>query len=119
MLNKSLEINAPTAGGVPVEGDLYKTVTVFGHTFELRYGYYSDTDRHTEPVVIYPDFTKEPLYTENNEPFVTVLQDACECFKIKGRGKRTEDSTCSECIYFTQGEEWFGVCKCQSNKKNE
>ena len=101
------EINAP-----PEEGDLYKRITTFGKTFELRYGYYDDIDRQSplcEPAVIYPDFQKEPLFTEDGEPFVTVMQDACEYYK--GKQKRTPDTNCAECSCFEAGEEWFGICK--------
>ena len=101
----------------PKEGDLYKFVETFGKTFELRYGYYDERDRQSplcKPAIIYPDFIKEPLYTENGEPFVTMMQDACGHYK--GNAKRTSDSTCSECKYFKQGEEWFGVCTCPKNK---
>ena len=41
------------------DGDLYKTVTVHGKTFELRYGYYEEYERESlfsEPIPIYPDF---------------------------------------------------------------
>ena len=90
-------------------------VTTFGKTFELRYGYYDDIDRNGEPDIIYPDFTKTPVYAEKGEPFVTMMQDACERFK--GEGKRTTDTTCSECRYFKRGEEWFGICTCPKNKQ--
>ena len=119
MLNKISSSNDPPSEAAPKEGELYKTVTAFGHTFELRYGYYEDTDRHTEPVVIYPDLKKHPIYTENGEPVVTVVQDSCEYFRMNGRGRRTLDSTCSECVFFRQGEEWFARCCCENKKHNE
>ena len=102
------------------EGDLYKIVTTFGKTFELRYGYYSEQDRQNPlcyPAVIYPDFTAVPLYTDKGEPFVTMMQDACASYR--GEHKKTPDITCAECQYFLRGEEWFGICKCEQNRKNE
>ena len=46
------------------EGDLYEVLEVYGHTFELRYGYYEERERaRGEPIPIYPDFKKHPLYT--------------------------------------------------------
>ena len=102
------------------EGELYKVITTFGRTFELRYGYYGEKDRQNplcQPVVIYPDFTAEPLYTDEGEPFVTMLQDACESYR--GESNRTPDTTCAECKYFERGEEWFGICTCERNRKNE
>ena len=98
------------------EGELYKLVLSFGKSFELKYGYYEERDRLNplcEPVPIYPDFLKSPLFTDDGKPFVTMMQDACECYK--GDMKRTQDSTCAECKYFKQGEDWFGICTHENN----
>ena len=100
----------------PREGELYKVVTTFGKTFELRYGFYEERDRLSplcDLAVIYPDFLKEPLSTDDGEPFVTMMQDACRHYK--GNLKATPDITCAECQYFRRGEEWFGICKCPHN----
>ena len=94
------------------EGEVYKVVTTFGKTFELRYGFYEEQDRQSplcEPAIIYPDFLKYPICTDNGEPFVTMMQDAC--VRFKGEDKLTRDTTCAECKYFERGEEWFGICK--------
>ena len=117
MFSKLLRNDHPAEEFTHKEGDLYKIVNTFGKTFELRYGYYSESDRRYEPDVIYPDFIKEPMYTEEGTPFVTMMQDACPHYK--GRAARTSDTTCAECHYFRHGEEWFGVCVCLPNKKNE
>ena len=100
------------------EGELYKIVTAYGKTFELRYGYYEECDRQNSlcsPVVIYPDFVKEPVYTDDGAPFVTMVQDVCESYK--GEAKRTADTTCAECSYFKSCEDWFGICTCAKNQK--
>ena len=100
------------------DGELYRVVTTFGKTFELRYGYYDEKDRQSPlcvPVVIYPDFVKEPLCTDSGKPFVTMIQDACESYS--GDTRRTPDTTCAECKHFERGEEWFGICNCPRNKK--
>lgn len=104
------------------EGELYKIVTTFGKTFELRYGFYDERDRQSplcEPAIIYPDFLSEPVYTDEGNPLVTMMQDACE--RYSGSAKRTPDTTCADCKYFQRGEEWFGVCSCSDNciRKNE
>ena len=120
MFSKSLRNDNPTEEMAHKEGDLYRIVTIFGKTFELRYGYYEECDRQSllcKPVVIYPDFTREPLYTDEGEPFVTMMQDVCGSYK--GEAMRTPDTTCAECKYFQRGEEWFGICKCEQNRKNE
>ena len=100
------------------EGEIYKIVTTFGKTFELRYGYYDEKDRQSPlciPVVIYPDFLKEPLITDSGNPFVTMIQDACENYF--GDARHTPDTTCAECRYFERGEEWIGICNSPRNKK--
>ena len=102
---------ASKTASAPREGDLYRVVKTYGKTFELRYGFYDERDRHSplcDPAIIYPDFLKEPLFTEQGEPFVTMMQDACTCYK--GSSKRNPDTTCAECAYFCRGDEWFGIC---------
>lgn len=97
------------------EGDIYAEVEVFGKHFVLKYGYYDDKDRSGPADVIYPDFEKEPLYTDTGEPFVTMMQDACKSFR--GDAKRTADTVCSECKYFLRGKEWFGLCRSPDNNR--
>lgn len=99
----------------PKEGDLYKEVNLFGKTFKLVYGYYEDFERESsdsEPIPIYPDFIKNPLYTEDGIPFVTAMQDICEHYV----GIRDGDS-CAECIHFQKCEELFGLCDCSKRRK--
>ena len=120
MLTMNLEKNDSQAENTPREGELYKVVVTFGKSFELRYGFYEEIDRQSplcEPAIIYPDFTREPLFTEAGEPFVTMMQDACGHYK--GNTKRTPDSTCAECKHFKQGEEWFGICSCKARKADK
>ena len=114
MFSKLIQNDLPQKKVIPKEGDLYKVVNTYGRTFELRYGYYGECDRKYDPDVIYPDFIKEPVYTDDGTPFVTMVQDACSCFK--GEKKRTADSTCDECKYFKHGDDWFGICTCPKNK---
>ena len=91
------------------DGELYKTVTLHGISFELRYGYYEEFERATgEPIPIYPDFIAEPAYTDDGAPFVTMVQDACE--RYKGKLARTPDTTCADCRYFERCEDWIGIC---------
>lgn len=102
----------------PKEGDLYKVVNVFGKTFELYYGYYEESDRYSkfsEPIEIYPDFLKFPLYTDDGEPFVTAMQSTCEHYvKLKDANDK-----CYDCLHFKQGEELFGVCVCKHRKNKK
>ena len=101
----------------PREGDLYRQVELFGKMFELRYGYYEDKDRRGPPDVIYPNFVKEPIYTDDGQPFVTMMQDICQHFR--GDIDSSGDSTCGDCEYFKHGEEWLGVCACSQNRLRE
>ncbi|MBQ8359470.1 MAG: hypothetical protein IJ030_02035 [Oscillospiraceae bacterium] len=97
----------------PKEGDLYKEVTMGGKTFRLVYGYYEDFERESQfndPVPIYPNFIKEPHFTEEGIPFVTAMQDTCKHYS----GRQGCDS-CSECDHFQKGEELFGFCHCPEN----
>ena len=118
MFSKLIQNDLPQQKAIPKEGDLYKVVNTYGRTFELKYGYYEECDRHSplvrSPVPIYPDFTKEPVYTDDGTPFVTMMHDVCPFYK--GEKKRTPDSTCDECKYFKHGEDWFGICTCPKNK---
>ena len=114
-----LENNASQNIGTPREGDLYREVSAFGKTFELRYGYYDEKDRQSplcDPAVLYPDFLKTPTYTESGEAFVTLMQDACDYYQ--GIEVRTSDTTCADCKYLKRGEEWFGICTCAENREN-
>ena len=115
MTECKLESNASAPASSKREGEIYKIITTFGKTFELRYGYYEENDRRWgEPDIIYPDFRQTPLYTDDGNPFVTLIQDACECFC--GKTRRRDDNTCAECKYMRRGEEWFGICTCPKNK---
>jgi len=100
----------------PNEGDLYKEVNVEGKIFRLLYGYYESFERESifnEPIPIYPDFIKEPHYTDEGIPLVTAMQNVCEFYN----GKNDEDSSCSECVFFQKYEELFGLCNCPQNKR--
>ena len=91
------------------EGELYKSVTVFGKTFELYYGYYEEYERHSrynEPIPIYPNFKEAPQYTEGGHPFVTEMQEACEHY----RGS-LDERICYGCEHFCKGAELIGICK--------
>ena len=96
------------------EGDLYKSVTVFGKTFDLYYGYYEDYERHSrfnEPVPIYPNFRASPEFSDEGHPFATEMQEACEHYEGP-----PDESICYGCVHFRRGEELIGVCQCRKNK---
>ena len=102
----------------PTEGQLYKLVQIQGHSFPLIYGYYEECDRMNpamEPMPIYPDFRKEPCYTDDGFPFVTQMQDVCR----HHQGKRGVCQECAECLYYMQCDELIGVCTCPANRQQD
>lgn len=113
MLGQNTKQRPPT----PKEGDLFKVIELGGKTFEIHYGFYEECDRHTqyaEPIAIYPNFEKEPQYTDDGTPFVTAMQSPCACFI----GKMGENSVCGDCSYYRRGDELLGTCACPKNKKD-
>ncbi len=93
------------------EGDLHKTVVVEDTVFEIRYGYTSEEERgRWDPVPLYPDFVKIPMFTPDGFPFATVYQDGCRHFREKplSSGERW----CGDCKHFEQCEEYIGICRC-------
>ncbi len=98
----------------PIEGDLFKVITLHGSTFEIRYGYYEDYERESEfcdPIPIYPDFLKNPAYTEEGYPFVTHMQSLCEY----GNSNYIE-GCCSDCSHFNDGDDLIGICFCRHRR---
>ena len=119
MFDKLIEKEKKLIKSAHEEGELYKIVTTFGKTFELRYGFYEEKDRLNplcQPAIIYPDFSRNPCFTDDGAPLVTMMQDACN--RYAGEVRRTSDTTCAECKYFERGEEWFGICTCPKNKRS-
>jgi len=115
MFSKILEASGDaTARAVPKEGDLYKIIELHGATFEIRYGFYEETDRQFEPIEIYPDFIKAPVYTNDGFPFVTLMQSPCEHYE-----RRTDDPDrdCGSCRHMERGDELIAVCRYQGNRK--
>ena len=113
MFSKLFEIKKEPNPAVPQEGDLFSIIECMGRRFEIRYGYYEEKDRKFEPIPIYPDFVKEPVYTEDGTLFATAMQQPCNCF----RGKKDENSTCEDCFYYQKCEALLGICTCAKNKK--
>ena len=112
MLENKNETLRPV-GERPREGDLYKTVSVFGEDFELRYGYYDpELERgKIEPTLIYPNFKEKPLYTDDGVPFVMADQDICEHFLPKP--KISSEGWCNDCLHMEKHEEFIGLCRCE------
>lgn len=101
------------------EGDLCKIVEIEGHTFKIRYGYYEpELERgRNNPMPIYPDFLKEPLYTAAGHPFVTADQEICRYFSPKP--KISGEGWCNDCRHLEKHDEFLGICKCPKRRKQE
>ena len=99
----------------PKEGDLYRLIELHGKAFEIRYGYYEDIDRQYDPMEIYPDFLKNPVYTSDEYPFVTLMQSACQHFRRDGDDPECD---CGNCKYMERGEELIAVCRCPENRRS-
>jgi len=94
------------------EGDLYRTITLHGHIFEIRYGYYEEYERaRGEPIPILPDFKRCPLYTGEGFPFVTQMQELCE-----HGNSRFKEGCCVDCRFYSHGEDLIGICTNEKNK---
>lgn len=99
---------------LPREGDLYKRITVAGHTFELRYGYYEDNERELcPPVVIFPDLMSQRLYCRDGYPLVTQIQDICEYYKSN---TDHPENWCGDCDHFSGEHPEIGICRCEQQK---
>ena len=114
MDNESLAFSLDDIREKPKEGDLYRIIELHGKTFEIRYGYYEEIDRQYDPMEIYPDFLKDPIYTEDAYPFVTLMQEACLHFQKKSREPERD---CGNCAYMERGDELIALCRCPKNRR--
>ncbi len=100
----------------PKEGDLYMVINSHGHTFELVYGYYEETDReYGEPVVIYPDLKNSPIFTKDGHPLVTAVQVPCEYYEAEQ--DHPPEECCSDCIYYKDSKKEIDICLCEKKQK--
>ncbi len=96
----------------PKIGSLYKVIAVEDRKFEIYYGFYSDSERElwTEPIPIYPNFLKEPIYTGSGKPLARADQDVCRHYRPKPN--ESGEKWCNDCTHFEPGEELIGICNC-------
>ena len=101
---------------LPAEGDLYKLFVVDGHTFEIRYGYYEENERgRVEPLPVFPDLIKHPVYNEKGYPLAVRIQPACGHYR--SRREKFPDGWCGDCIHYDGGREEMGRCLCPMRKR--
>ena len=99
------------------EGDLYKVLKMSDLTFEIKYGYYDEGDRYSkynDPIPIYPDFIKNPTFTKEGFPLVTLMQNQCKYYV----GNKNSES-CHGCRYLQIIEDLFGICTCPYNNQKK
>lgn len=100
---------------LPREGDVHEVVCVGGHSFTIRYGYYSENERSiTEPIPIYPCFISNPHYTAEGYPLITRFQDACEHYTTAEGGG---DKWCADCLHCVSAHAEIGVCVCANRRE--
>ncbi len=104
----------------PREGDLFSVFLVGGHAFEIRYGHYTDEERAAgnEPVPIYPNLDKSPLYNEEGFRITNCISEGCRHFTAK-RPKCIE----RQCIYCTYYDTSvcldIGICRCEKQRQHK
>ncbi len=100
----------------PKDGELYKRIRIGPHTFELRYGYYTESDRaFGEPAVIFPELSETRLYLEDGSRIVTAVQDPCEFYTASD--PKIKEDCCIGCIHYSPPGDDIGICKCEQNQK--
>ena len=101
---------------LPGEGDLYKIYAVSNHTFEIRYGFYEECERgRVEPLPVFPDLRKHPVYTKSGYPVTALIQAACEHYRP--RQVRAPEHWCGDCVFYDGGKEEMGRCLCTLRKR--
>ncbi len=98
------------------EGNLYKRIQIGDHVFELRYGYYTDSDRALgEPYVIFPRLAEIPHYDRDGFRIVSAIQTPCEFYEVVAH--KTRDECCVDCIHYMPPGDDIGVCTHAKNSK--
>ncbi len=97
------------------EGTLYKRLKIKNISFDIFYGYNSETEREKwGPVPVFPDLVKNEVFTETGERIVRADQDICHLYSPKK--SVSGENWCNDCKYYSHGEEIIGICRCKNNK---
>ncbi len=100
---------------LPMEGELYKVYEVGGYTFEIQYGYYAENERgRVEPLPIFPDFRKEPVYTEDGYQLAALIHSACQYYKSD---RARPERHCGDCIHYSEPTQEIAICRCPQRCK--
>lgn len=90
-----------------------KTYHVEGATFTIPLRYDEKSGRYME---VYPDFIKNPVYTQEGYPIMLTLEDAC----VFGKGKNANEPLvdCGSCHFYRQlPNALIGVCGHEKKRK--
>ena len=68
-----------------------------------------------ELIAKFESFLKNPVYTSDEYPFVTLMQSACQHFRRDGDDPECD---CGNCKYMERGEELIAVCRCPENRRS-
>ena len=97
------------------EGDLYKVYQLDEHIFEIRYGYYEPEERGMiEPLPIFPDLLKNPVYARDGRSIVTRIQVPCEHYRPVD-GEQLED-WCGDCTFYENVKQEIAKCLCEKKR---
>ncbi len=105
----------------PAEGDLYLIMDVEGVVLEIFYGYYHpESERGViDPMPIFPDFQKTPMFTKEGFPLVNADQLICQHFHPKPSISESDEGWCNDCLHIELYDVCLGVCRCKYNRKRE
>ena len=92
------------------EGEVYEVLHIDGITFEIRYGFYEDYERDgSEPIPIYPDLEKTPIYGKSGKLIVTHMQNPCAGFKPQAEDDA--ERCCGCCVYYPNNRQMMNICE--------
>ena len=97
----------------PKQKKLYKVYQVGGRRFPVFFEYDEQLD---ESYPVYPDFEKNPEYTDEGRPFATAEQDSCSHCKPVAPGRPMPED-CGGCGWFHRENtpyDLIGVCMCNA-----
>jgi len=91
----------------------FQIISLGGQTFEI----FQEIDEEFDTAyLIYPDFEKEPLYTDKGRPFATAGQESCEHGLSRSKEADFTDD-CGGCLWFHREAtpvDLIGICMCDA-----
>ena len=94
-----------------------KICRVGGREFQIFREY---DDICEKDILIYPNFSENPEYTDEGCPFTKAVCEGCPHFAHKSLKKKHNYEDCGSCKWFRRDEtplDLIGVCMCSALKK--